>query len=334
MYVSRVNGEIYEVSDVPDLDRYKMHTIEVIIDRLVVRQPQPDPDSPEEEPQGTDLTRLSDSVETALRLGEGVLIVSDVTDRDNPRDRTYSEHFACVKCGTSLPEIEPRTFSFNSPHGACPTCTGLGTLQEFDPELILDDDRSLEDGAIRPWRRQNDKDGDGYYRQLLRAVCKQYAIPFRVPVGELSLKQRDIILYGPPRKQDKVRIEYRTGSGEVRYYETGYAGVIPNLQRRYQETSSEYIRGQAGRLYERSPVPDLSWYALTPGSAGGHGSRPQHSRCDPPCCRRIPGLDPRVTGRQHSYRTCRQRLHIQTVILARHCRMHIAQTVINTRSVH
>ena len=151
----RVNGEIFEVTDAPDLDRYKMHTIEAVIDRLVVRKPSDRrPGADAAESPGTDLTRLSDSVETALRLGEGVLIVSDVTDRENPRDRTYSEHFACVKCGTSLPEIEPRTFSFNSPHGACPACTGLGSLSEFDPELILDEDRSLADEAVLPWQRQ------------------------------------------------------------------------------------------------------------------------------------------------------------------------------------
>ena len=132
----RVDGEIYEVTEVPELDRYKRHTVEAVIDRIVVRHPRPDPDNPDEEIPGTDLSRLSDSVETALRLGEGAVIVADVTDRDNPVDRMYSEHFACVKCGLSLPPIEPRTFSFNSPHGACPHCSGLGALQEFDPELI------------------------------------------------------------------------------------------------------------------------------------------------------------------------------------------------------
>ncbi|MCB0050867.1 MAG: excinuclease ABC subunit UvrA, partial [Caldilinea sp.] len=155
---SRVNGEMYEVTEVPDLDRYKMHTIEAVIDRIVVRPPGEDEAG---ESTGTDLARLADSVETALKLGNGVLIVSDVSDRDNPVDRTFSEHFSCVKCGTSLPEIEPRTFSFNSPHGACPACTGLGTLQEFDPELILDEEATLENGAVIPWQRQNDDDGDG-----------------------------------------------------------------------------------------------------------------------------------------------------------------------------
>ena len=130
---ARVNDELYEIDATPDLDRYKNHTIEAVIDRIVVRPPGEDEAG---EATGTDLTRLADSVETALKLGNGVLIVSDVSDQNNPKDRTFSEHFSCVKCGTSLPEIEPRTFSFNSPHGACPTCTGLGTFQEFDPELM------------------------------------------------------------------------------------------------------------------------------------------------------------------------------------------------------
>ncbi|MCC6169631.1 MAG: excinuclease ABC subunit UvrA [Caldilineaceae bacterium] len=258
----RVNGEIYEVADVPDLDRYKMHTIEAVIDRLVVRHASPNADA--EENPGTDLSRLSDSVETALRLGEGVLIASDVSDRDNPKDRTFSEHFSCVKCGTSLPEIEPRTFSFNSPHGACPTCAGLGFMQEFDPELILDGELSLAAGAVRPWQRAIEGDSDGYYGKLLHAVGRQFAIPDKVPVRELSSKQRDIILHGPPRKQDKVRIEYRTHSGEVRYYEAGFNGVIQNLQRRYAETSSEYIRSKLEEYMSMRPCPTCGGKRLRP----------------------------------------------------------------------
>ena len=263
----RVNGEVYEVTDVPDLDRYKMHTVEAVIDRLVVRKPTPPGahgDASEDAEPGMDVTRLSDSVETALRLGNGVLIISDVTDRANPKDRTYSEHFACVKCGTSLPEIEPRTFSFNSPHGACPTCTGLGVLQEFDPELIFDDELSLGGGAVVPWRRQSEDETDGYYGQILMAACRQFAVPYDVPVRELSLKQRDVILYGPPRKQDKVRVEYKTTSGEVRYYETGFSGVIPNLQRRYQETSSEYIRAKLEEYMSVRPCPTCNGKRLRP----------------------------------------------------------------------
>jgi len=257
----RVNGEIYEVSEVPDLDRYKMHTIEAVVDRMVVRHGQAD-DAAEE--GGTDMTRLSDSVETALRLGSGILIVTDVTDRDNPVDRMYSEHFACVKCGTSLAEIEPRTFSFNSPHGACPTCTGLGSLQEFDPELILDAEKPLAEGGVIPWLRNNDDEGDGYYRQLLRAACKQFGIPFNAPVGELSSKQRDIILYGPGRKEQKIKIEYHTTGGDARHYETSFSGVIPNLQRRYQETSSEYIRSKLEEYMSVRPCPTCQGKRLRP----------------------------------------------------------------------
>jgi excinuclease ABC subunit A len=258
----RVNGEIYEVNEVPDLDRYKMHTVEAVVDRLIVHHAEPDPENPDA--VAADLTRLSDSVETALRLGEGVMILSDVTDRDNPKDRTYSEHFSCVKCGTSLPEIEPRTFSFNSPHGACPTCAGLGTLQEFDPELIFDEELSLADGGVIPWRRQGDDENEGYYAQLLQAVGRQYAIPFKVPLKELSSKQRDIILFGPARKQDKVRIEYKTGSGDNRFYETGFGGVVSNLQRRYRESTSEYIRAKLEEYMSVRPCPTCGGKRLRP----------------------------------------------------------------------
>ncbi|MEZ4675345.1 MAG: excinuclease ABC subunit UvrA [Caldilineaceae bacterium] len=259
----RVNNETYEVSEVPDLDRYKMHTIEAVVDRIVVRHPQ-DGAAAGDEPTGTDLTRLSDSVETALRLGNGVLIVTNVTDQDQPVDRMYSEHFACVKCGTSLPEIEPRTFSFNSPHGACPACTGLGSLQEFDPELILDAEKPLSDGGVIPWQRNNDDEGDGYYRQLLRSVCRQFGIPFNAPVGELSSKQRDVILHGPARKEQKIKIEYTTTSGDARYYETNFSGVIPNLQRRYNETTSDYIRGKLEEFMSVRPCPTCQGKRLRP----------------------------------------------------------------------
>ncbi|HHY54337.1 MAG TPA: excinuclease ABC subunit UvrA [Chloroflexi bacterium] len=258
---ARVNGELYEVTEVPELDRYKMHTIEAVIDRIIVQPPGVDESG---EPTGTDLARLADSVETALKLGNGVLIVSDVTDRSHPVDRTFSEHFSCVKCGTSLPEIEPRTFSFNSPHGACPTCTGLGSLQEFDPELVLDEEMSIEDGAVIPWRRQNDDENEGYYRQVLRAVCKQYGIPARVPVKELSLKQRDVIIWGTPHKGEKVRIDYTNSKGEERYYETTFSGVIPNLQRRYQETTSEYIRSKLEQYMSVRPCPTCGGKRLRP----------------------------------------------------------------------
>ncbi len=261
----RVNGQIYDVSEAPELDRYKMHNIEAVVDRLVIRGERPDPDNPEATIPGVDVTRLADSVETALRLGEGALIIADVTDPDHPQDRIFSEHFACVKCGTSLPEIEPRTFSFNSPHGACPHCGGLGMLKEFDPELILDMDRSIEEGAVRPWHKASSRkdEPDGYYIQLLRAVCEQYAIPPQVPVRELSNKQRDIILYGLP-KEATVAVRYRNQRGYTRSYETRYSGVIPNLQRRYRETDSEYIRGKLEEYMGVRPCPVCQGKRLRP----------------------------------------------------------------------
>ncbi len=263
----RVNGEIYEIDEVPDLDRYKMHTIEAVIDRLVVRKPQADPDSAEEATD-SDRQRLTDSVETALRLGEGVLIIADVTDRDNPRDIMYSEAFACPKCNTSVPEIEPRTFSFNSPHGACPGCDGLGSQQEFDPELVLDVESTLDEGAVRPWQRQNDSDGDGYYRQLLRAVAQQFGVPTGVPVKELSSKQRDTILYGTPKKGQKVKVQYRNSSGRSRSYTTSYDGVIPNLQKRYSETGSDYIRSKLEEYMSIRPCPVCQGRRLSPVALG------------------------------------------------------------------
>lgn len=268
----RVDGELYEVSEVPDLDRYKMHTIEAVIDRLVVRRPAPSEAADMDDPEGgegstndgMDLERLTDSVETALRLGSGVLIVSDVSDRDTPQDRTFSESFACSNCGASIPEIEPRTFSFNSPHGACPACTGLGAMQEFDPDLILDEEKSIEDGAVIPWRRQNEFADGGYYWGVLQNAARQFGIPTRVPMKELSLKQRDIILYGPPDKGQKLRMQYTLSSGETRHYETSFSGVIPNLQRRYQESTSEYVHAKMEEFMSVRPCPTCGGKRLKP----------------------------------------------------------------------
>ncbi len=243
----RVNGEVHEVDEEIQLDRYKMHTIEAVVDRLMIRND-----------GGMDTTRLADSVETALRLGEGVLVVSDVTDGDAPKDRYFSEKFACVKCGISLPEIEPRTFSFNSPHGACPTCTGLGTQLEFDPELVIDAEKELDNGAILApgWGVVSQKQQDNSYgQQLLQAVSVKYAIPTEgVAFGELSQRQRDIILYGAP-KGDKLLLEYSNQAGQRRSFETAFEGVIPGMQRRYRETTSDYMRQEYERFMSARPCP-------------------------------------------------------------------------------
>ncbi|MGC8827862.1 MAG: excinuclease ABC subunit UvrA, partial [Anaerolineae bacterium] len=222
----RVDGEIREVDEDIELDRYKQHSIEAMVDRLVVRSPASmDPD------EASDYTtRISDSVETALKLGGGLVIISRLTEDGKMEDMLFSEHFSCVHCGISLPEIEPRTFSFNTPYGACPTCDGLGSQLEFDPDLIIPDKSlTLAQGAIRPWHRYDDN-GDGYYHQLLRAACEYYGIPMNVPVSELSPKQIHRLLYGG-RPGETIRVHYRNRRGEERYYETTFEGVINNLQR-------------------------------------------------------------------------------------------------------
>ncbi|HUW12171.1 MAG TPA: excinuclease ABC subunit UvrA, partial [Anaerolineae bacterium] len=228
----RVDGRVADVDDVFELDRYKMHSIHAVVDRLVVRQDSGNGGG------GTDPGRLTDSVETALRLGAGTVLISDVTDPEKPRDRLFSEHFACVKCGISLPEIEPRTFSFNSPHGACPTCTGLGTQLEFDPDLLVPEpELTLSDGALQApgWGvRKNNQ--HGYYSQILASACRHYGVPLDAPWAELSARQKDIVLYGG-RRGDKVTVRYRSAEGREQVYETTFEGAIPNLRRRHRETS-------------------------------------------------------------------------------------------------
>jgi excinuclease ABC subunit A len=248
----RVDGQQHEAENPPDLDRYKNHTIEAVVDRLVVRPPASDRHLEGDGHLSDDLrTRLADSVETALRLGGGVVFISDVTDAGQPKDRLFSERFACPVCGISLPEIEPRTFSFNSPHGACPTCTGLGSQMEFDADLIVPDkSKSLTDGAVKPW----DRDTQTIYHSMLESVAHHYHIPFDVPVGELSKHQMDIILYGG-KKGDTITVDYVNSEGHDRRFQTSYEGVIPNLQRRYRETTSDYIRGELERYMTSRPCP-------------------------------------------------------------------------------
>ncbi len=266
----RVDGEVHEVDEEIDLDRYKMHDIEAVVDRLVVRKPAPSDNG--SEPTGVDRSRLADSVETALRLGDGVMIVSDVTapateGAPAARDRLFSEHYACAYCGISLPEIEPRTFSFNSPHGACPTCTGLGSQMEFDPDLIVPDPtRSLADGAIQApgWAiRSNQDPTESYHLQVLKAACEFYSIPMHAPFGELSAKQKEIILYGG-RRTDQITVRYRNAQGQMRSFETHFEGVIPQLQRRYRETTSEYMRAEYERCMSSRPCPACGGKRLRP----------------------------------------------------------------------
>jgi len=254
----RVDDQVYDLDEEITLAPYKLHTIEVVVDRLIIRHPA------EADAQHDDSARLADSVETALKLGNGTLIVQDVTDRDNPWDKLFSEHFACLHCGTNLPEIEPRTFSFNSPHGACPACDGLGRRAEIDPELVLNPDKTLATGAIRPWARFSQSDKNGYYAQLIAAVADYYNLPVDTPVSELTPKQRDIILYGG-KPGEKVSLSYRNAKGEPRSYSTPFEGVIPNLQRRYKEANNSDTSGNIEKYMSTGTCP----------ACGGHRLRPE-----------------------------------------------------------
>ncbi len=246
----RVDGEIRDVNEEIDLDRYKMHTIETVVDRLVVR---PDP-------EGTDHSRLADSVETALELGNGIVIIN-VADPVEPRDLLFSEHFACVHCGISLGEIEPRSFSFNSPQGACTACQGLGIRQEIDPKLVVPNpDLALNEGAIQPWSRASTS--DTFFSHLLDAVAEHYNFSLDTPWSELDPEFRRMVLYGS--KGEPVNVRYKNKYGREREYETSFEGVIPNLERRHKETTSDYMRSEIERYMAEMPCPACEGTRLKP----------------------------------------------------------------------
>ena len=225
----RVNGTVHLLDELDDLNlnKQKWHYIEIVVDRLIIR-----PD--------TEFSRVSESVETALREGDGVVQV----DIEGGEDLTYSEQFACVKCGTSIPEIEPRTFSFNSPHGACTECTGLGYKLEVDPDLVVSNKNlSLFEGAISPWSRGGPS--SSWYVSLLESIANANGFSAKVPVRELADGQLDLILYGNGTK--KVTMRHRTRRGRVYSWDTSFEGVIPNLERRYKQTESDHTRQQIER---------------------------------------------------------------------------------------
>ncbi len=245
----RVNGRVYDVDEEIELDRYKMHTIEAVVDRLII---------PEEEVSFR--SRLADSVETALKLGDGVVIINDLSS-EPPQDTLYSEHMVCAVCGISLPEIEPRTFSFNRPQGACPECQGLGTRMELDPELIIPNpDQSIEGGAIQFWNIQN---RERHLWHILKATCEHFDIPTDVPWSKLNAARQKIILYGSG--DERIRVRYaRPGGAGFRSDLIHFEGVIPNLQRRYHESSSDYIRGKIEEFMARRPCPACQGARLRP----------------------------------------------------------------------
>ncbi len=194
-------------------------------------------------------------METSLKFGDGYLIVQDVTDAEHPRDLYFSEHLACPEHGSLLPEIEPRTFSFNTPHGACPDCQGLGGKLEINPDLLIpDSDLSLNDGAIvaSEWHGPREE-GSGYYWQTLEAVADHYHIDLDAPVRSLSKEQLDHILYGTQGRE--VTVHYENRDGRKATFRTPFEGVIGNLERRYNETNSDYMRERIAEFMTENVCP-------------------------------------------------------------------------------
>ncbi len=254
----RVDGTVYSVDDEISLDRYKIHTIEAVVDRLVIRH-----DSEDEEEAKNRLTRLADSVETALKVGQGFVTVVNLS-KDPAEDMQFSEYLACPEHGYSIPEIEPRTFSFNTPYGACPDCQGLGVKFELDPTLIVPDDSlSLNQGAIAvmEWR-PSDRPADGYYWQQIVSVAGVYGIDLDAPFSSLTAEQKAVLFYGTGSK--KIKIELKGRNERYSSYEAAFEGVLPNLERRYNETKSDYIKTQIGQYMREIPCKTCGGKRLRP----------------------------------------------------------------------
>ncbi len=244
---ARVNGDVRDLSEKITLDKKKWHDVEGVIDRLAIIEGDED-----------QRTRVSDSVESALRLGSGVVLIA-IVDGD---ELVFSEHMACAHCGISFPEIEPRTFSFNSPHGACPTCTGIGSRLEVDPELVLPNPNlSIAEGAIQPWARAGTM--SPWYASTLDAVARKYGFATDVPVKSLAKEHVDLILYGTG---EKVMVRHVAKNGRVFEFPTEFEGVINSLARRYRDTESDWVRGEIVRYMTAHPCTDCQGMRLKPES--------------------------------------------------------------------
>ncbi|WP_374723421.1 excinuclease ABC subunit UvrA [Calidifontibacillus erzurumensis] len=235
----RVDGEMMEINDDIKLEKNKKHSIEVIVDRVVVKE-------------GIS-SRLADSIETALKLGEGYVIVDIIGEEE----LFFSEHHACPECGFSIGELEPRMFSFNSPFGACPECDGLGVKLEVDLDLVIPHwDRSLIEHAIAPWEPTSSQ----YYPQLLKAVCDHYGIDMEIPVKDIPKHLLDKVLYGS--SGEKIHFRYENDFGQIRENYVEFEGVIKNIERRYHETSSDYIREQMEQYMAHKACPTCKGHRL------------------------------------------------------------------------
>src|SRR4051812_43327693 len=240
----KVDGELRRLEEEIVLDKKFKHDISVVVDRLQMRD---------------DLRRrLADSIETSVALAEGLVEIEMV---DTDEVRTYSERFACLACGTSMPELEPRMFSFNSPHGACARCTGLGSHMEIDPELIVPDPSlTLNEGAILPWSTS----ASNYYDQMTSAIADRYEIDMDTPWYDLPEEAQETFLFGT--NGDRLYISYRNRYGRRRSYTTSFEGIVNNLERRYRETDSEYVREKMEEYMSVRPCPDCGGARLRPES--------------------------------------------------------------------
>jgi len=230
----RVDGETHALDESFELDRYKKHTIEAVVDRLILHRPE------DEQETLAARSRMTDSVETALKFGDGYVTVQNLSE-EPPRDLQFSEYLACPEHGSIITEIEPRTFSFNTPHGACPTCQGLGSKLEIDPDLLIPDRSiSLIDGAIIENGWNGPKDEGGYYWQMLEAVAKHYHIDLEAPVETIPQEKLDKIFYGTGGKE--LTVEFVGRNGRKSSFRASFEGIVNNLERRYRETNSEYVK--------------------------------------------------------------------------------------------
>lgn len=246
----RVNGETYEVSEPPKLNRYENHDIAVVVDRLVVNE--------------NDRDRLADSVETALRTSGGVVEVMEHRRKGDPLPHIFSEHYACVKCGTSLAELEPRQFSFNSPYGACEECGGLGTRQEVNADLLIADGSiSILEGVILPWGEPS-----GHLRRsVIPGLAEAYEFEPNTPWAKLREDVRHAVLHGSETM--KIRFPYKAGSGKFKgHYEDRWEGVVANVTKRYAETKSDAVRSQLEDFMSTLPCTACHGTRLKPESLG------------------------------------------------------------------
>ncbi|HST06350.1 MAG TPA: excinuclease ABC subunit UvrA [Chloroflexia bacterium] len=254
---ARIDGEVQDLDSIIELEKYKMHTIDAVVDRLVIHE--------SEEGAGEvdpDRTRLADSVETALKLGKGMVIISII----GGEEYVFSEHFACPNCGISIGAIEPRTFSFNSPHGACPVCTGLGLQMEPDPDLIIPDKNlSIAEGGVAPWARSF-QSGDSWMLEVLEAVARQFGFNVETPLKDLTEAQMNVLLYGS--KEQKIKIRHKTYQGKWQEFDREFSGVVNIVKRRHSETNSDTIKNELELYMTDRPCHACRGQRLKPESLG------------------------------------------------------------------